>query len=56
MMEKVMRTNWAILSFIIPLVGIGFYIVNSPKKDAQLFGLIGLIGIFVYLSIGIGFI
>ena len=55
-MENILRTVYATLSFIVPLVGIGFYLVYSPKKDAKLFGLIGIIGIFVYISVGIGFI
>ena len=55
-MENTLRTGWAILSFLLPLVGVGFYVLYSPKKDAKLFGIIGIIGIFVYLSIGIGFI
>lgn len=55
-MEQIFKIVWAALSFIIPLVGIGFYLVYSPKKDAKLFGIIGIIGIFVYLSVGLGFI
>ena len=55
-MENVFKVVLAALSFTLPLVGIGFYLVYSPKKDAKLFGLIGIIGIFVYLSVGIGFI
>jgi hypothetical protein len=35
----------AILSFIIPLVGIILYFVYEPKKDAKLFGLLALIAI-----------
>jgi len=55
-MENILKTVYAILSFIIPLVGIGIYVVYSPKKDAKLFGLIGIIGVLVYVSIGLGFI
>ena len=55
-MENILRIVYAVLSFIIPLVGVGYYLVYSPKKDAQLFGLIGIIGIFVYMFVGIGFI
>ena len=54
-MENILRTICATLSFIVPLIGIGFYVVYSPKKDAKLFGFIGIIGVFVYLSIGLGF-
>ena len=54
-MENILRVIWAVLSFIIPLVGVGFYLVYSPKKDAQLFGIIGIVGIFVYMSVGLGF-
>lgn len=55
-MENILRTSCAILSFIIPLVGIGIYVFFSPKKDAQLFGIIGIVGVIVYFSIGLGFI
>ena len=55
-MENVIRIFFAALSFIVPLVGVGFYLIYSPKTDAKLFGLIGIIGIFVYMSVGIGFI
>lgn len=55
-MENAFRIAIAALSFLIPLLGVGMYLVYSPKKDAKLFGLIGIIGIFVYISIGIGFI
>ncbi|KFZ27669.1 MAG: hypothetical protein KQ78_00072 [Candidatus Izimaplasma bacterium HR2] len=55
-MEQLFKVVYASLSFMIPLVGIGFYLVYSPKKDAKLFGIIGVIGIFVYISVGLGFI
>lgn len=35
----------AIVSFIIWPVGIILYFIYKPKKDAQLFGLLGLIGL-----------
>lgn len=54
-MDNVLRVLWASLSFILPLIGVGFYLLYSPKKDAKLFGLIGIIGIFVYICCGIGF-
>jgi len=39
-----------------PLIGVAYYMVHSPKKDAILFGFVGMVGIFVYLSIGVVFI
>lgn len=54
-MENILRALWSILSFLIPLIGIGIYVVYSPKKDAKLFGLIGIIGVVVYMSVGLGF-
>lgn len=35
----------AIVSFLIPLVGIVLYFVYKPKKDAKLFGLLAVIAI-----------
>ena len=55
-MENIIRTSFAVLSFILPIVGIGIYVIYSPKKDAKLFGMIGVIGIFVYFTVGLGFI
>ena len=37
----------AIISFIIWPVGIILYFVYKPKKDAQLFGMLGLIGLIL---------
>ena len=37
----------AIVSFIIWPVGIVLYFIYKPKKDAQLFGLLGLIGLIL---------
>ena len=39
----------AVLSFIIPLVGIILYFVYTPKKDAKLFGTLALIAIVLGL-------
>ncbi len=54
-MEQLFKVVWAAISFIVPLAGIGFYLLYSPKQDAKLFGLIGMVGILVYMSIGLGF-
>lgn len=35
----------AILSFIIPLVGIVLFFVYKPKEDAKLFGIVALVAI-----------
>lgn len=55
-MKNATRCIWTILSFIIPLIGVILYFVHNKKKDAKLYGIVGVIGIFVYISIGIGFI
>lgn len=34
----------AILSFLLPIVGWILFFVYKPKKDAQLFGILGVIG------------
>jgi len=34
----------AIVSFIIPIVGIILFFVYKPKEDAKLFGILGLVG------------
>ena len=34
----------AIISFIIPIVGIVLFFVYKPKEDAKLFGILGLVG------------
>lgn len=39
----------AVLSFILPIVGIILYFVYKPKKDAQLFGLLAVIAIVLGL-------
>ena len=44
----------AIISFLIPIVGIALYFIYKPKSDAKLFGLLGLIGIFLWLLGGFG--
>lgn len=43
----------AILSFFIPIIGIILYFIYTPKKDAKLFGLLGLIGIVLWVFGGI---
>lgn len=43
----------AIISFLIWPVGIILYFVYKPKKDAKLFGLLGLIGLVLSVFIGI---
>ena len=55
-MEYATRCLWTILSFIIPLVGVTLYFAHSKKRDAKLYGMVGVIGVFVYVAVGIGFI
>lgn len=55
-MEITVRFICSVVSFIIPFVGISLYFAYKNKHDAKLFGMISIIGIFVYIGIGIGFI
>ena len=55
-MENAIRCLWTILSFTLPLIGITLYFVHNKKRDAKLYGMVGVIGIFVYITVGIGFI
>lgn len=55
-MENISRILFAFLSFIIPLVGVALYFLYSKKQDAKLFGMISVIGVIVYIGIGLGFI
>ena len=55
-MENVTRVIWTVLSFLIPLIGVTLYFVHSKKRDAKLYGMVGVIGIFVYVAVGMGFI
>lgn len=55
-MKDTSRTICTVLSFIIPLVGVTLYFTYNKKQDAKLFGIIGVIGIIVYVSIGIEFL
>ena len=38
----------AILSLFVPIVGIVPYFIYTPKKDARLFGLLGLLSIIFW--------
>jgi len=38
----------SILSLFIPIIGIILYFIYTPKKDAKLFGILGLIGIVIW--------
>ena len=38
----------AVLSLFIPIIGIILYFIYTPKKDAKLFGLLGLISIIIW--------
>ncbi|MBU1094400.1 MAG: hypothetical protein KKH01_08060 [Firmicutes bacterium] len=38
----------AILSLFVPIVGIVLYFIYTPKKDAKLFGLLGLLSIIFW--------
>ncbi len=44
----------AIISFLIPIVEIVLYFIYKPKSDAKLFGLLGLIGILLWIFGGAG--
>ncbi len=55
-MGNVVRVIWTILSFGVPLVGISLYFLHKNKCEAKMYGIIGIIGIFVYIGIGTGFI
>ena len=37
----------AVLSFVIPIVGIVLFFIYKPKKDAQLFGVLGILGLII---------
>lgn len=38
----------ALLSIFVPIIGIVLYFIYTPKKDAKLFGLLGLIAIIIW--------
>lgn len=42
------RILLAVVSLFIPIIGIVLYFVYTPKKDAKLFGLLGLISILFW--------
>lgn len=55
-MKNLIRFIWAILSFCLPLVGISLYFTYKNKRDAKVYGIMGVIGIFVYIGISMGYI
>ena len=42
------RLALALVSLFIPVIGILLYFFYTPKKDAKLFGLLGLISIILW--------
>jgi len=48
MSRETKRILLAILSLFIPIIGILLYFFYTPKKDAKLFGLLGLISIILW--------
>ena len=48
MTKDTKRILLAVVSLFIPIIGIILYFVYSPKKDAKLFGLLGLISIIFW--------
>ncbi|MDA3932362.1 MAG: hypothetical protein PF513_06465 [Tenericutes bacterium] len=42
------RILLAILSLFIPIIGIILFFLYTPRKDAKLFGLLGLISILIW--------
>ncbi len=42
------RILLAILSLFVPIIGIILFFLYTPKKDARLFGLLGLISIIFW--------
>lgn len=42
------RIVLAIISLFIPIVGIVLFFLYTPKKDAKLFGLLGLVSIILW--------
>jgi len=42
------RLVLALISLFIPLIGIFLYFFHTPRKDARLFGLLGLISILLW--------
>ena len=55
-MENTTRFIYSLLSFVIPFVGIMLYFIYKNKNDAKLFGMISIIGILVYIGVGMGFV
>ncbi len=55
-MDNVTRIFWTILSFTIPLIGITLFFVHKKKTEAKIYGVIGVIGILVYIAVGTGII
>ncbi|MFK5883143.1 MAG: hypothetical protein QM489_02260 [Candidatus Izemoplasma sp.] len=47
MSKQTKKIVLAVISFLIPIVGIVLFFIYKPKKDAQLFGILGLLG-FVF--------
>ena len=51
MSKETKKIILAVLSFLIWPVGIVLYFIYKPKKDAQLFGILGLIA-FILMVLG----
>lgn len=48
MSKDTQRILLALISLFLPFIGIVLYFVYKPKKDARLFGLLGIVSILLW--------
>ncbi len=49
------RLLLALISLFIPLIGILLYFFHTPRKDARLFGFLGIISMLIWGFSGLNF-
>lgn len=49
------RLVLALVSLFIPVIGILLFFFHSPRKDARLFGLLGVVSILIWGITGLNF-
>jgi len=49
------RLVLALISLFIPLIGIFLYFFHTPRKDARLFGFLGVVSILIWGFSGLNF-
>ena len=49
------RLVLALVSLFVPLIGIFLYFFHTPRKDARLFGFLGVVSILIWGFSGLNF-